>query len=129
MTRRVAAGLALAATLCAPSFAAADDPALYPAAQCAALWFGWDDLARASTLLDRTAGDLARAEAFRRVAYRLTTASAASVDAFIADQRGLMMQMIDEGMYGSGESRSLMERLLQTCDDYGATQPETSAQP
>jgi hypothetical protein len=108
------------------SAAAANDPALYPAAQCSALWFGWDDLARASTLFDRTPGDLARAEAFRSVAHRLTTTSAASVDAFIADQRGLMMQMIDEGLYGAGESRDLMERLLQTCEDFGATQPETA---
>ena len=125
MTVRVAAGFALAAGIALPSLAA-DDPALYPAAQCAALWFGWDDLARASTLLDRTPGDLARAEAFRGVAHRLTSASAASVDAFIADQRGLMMQMIDEGLYGGGESRDLMERLLQTCQDFGATQPETA---
>lgn len=122
--RAAAIGLSTCATA-----TAAHDPAPYPSAQCAALWFGWDDLARVSTLLDRSPGDLARAEAFRRVAYRLTSASAASVDDFIADQRGLMMQMIDEGMYGSGESRSLMEQLLQTCDDYGATQPETSVQP
>ena len=128
MTLRVVAGLALAATLALPALAA-DDPALYPAAQCAALWFGWDDLARASTLLDRTPGDLARAETFRSVAHRLTTASAASVDAFIADQRGLMMQMIDEGLYGGGESRDLMERLLQTCQDFSATQPETARLP
>lgn len=122
---RIAAGLALAAILAVPALAA-DDPALYPAAQCAALWFGWDDLARPSTLLDRTPGDLARAQAFRSVALRLTTTGAASVDAFIADQRGLMMQMIDDGLYGAGESRSLMERLLQTCEAYGATQPETA---
>jgi hypothetical protein len=126
--RRVVAALGLAASLALPSHAA-DDPALYPAAQCAALWFGWDDLARASTLLDRTVGDLARAEAFRSVAHRLTTASEASIDAFIADQRRLMMQMIDEGLYGGGESRDVMERLLQTCEDFGAIQPETAGLP
>ena len=114
---------------CASAPAASADPAPYPAAQCAAFWFGWDDLARASTLLDRTPGDLTRAEAFRSAAHRLTTASPASVDAFIADERGLMMQMIDEGLYGAGESRDLMERLLQTCEDFGATQPETAGPP
>jgi hypothetical protein len=102
------------------------DPALYPAAKCAAFWFGWDDYARRSTLLDRTPGDLARAEAFARVARRMTAGDPQVVDAFIADQRGLMMQMIDEGLYGGGESRDLMERLLQTCQDFGATQPETA---
>ena len=125
---RFAAHLAFAVTFALPA-SAADDPALYPAAQCAALWFGWDDLARGSTLLDRTPGDLARAEAFRRIAFRLTTTGTASVDVFIADQRGLMMQMIDEGLYGGGESRDLMERLLQTCEDFGAMQPETAGRP
>lgn len=71
-------------------------------------------------------GDLARAEAFRQVAHRLTTVGSASVDAFIAEQRGLMMQMIDEGLYSDGPGRRLMERLLQTCGDFGATQPETA---
>jgi hypothetical protein len=108
---------------------AATDPALYPAAQCAAFWFGWDDHAHRSTLLDPTPGDLARAEAFARVTRSLTTGTPQAVDAFIADQRGLMMQMIDDAMYGAGESRSLMERLMQTCADFGATRPETAGLP
>ncbi len=128
MKAAAATALALAAIGPFPA-SGSGDPALYPAAQCAAFWFGWDDFARRSTLLDPTPGDPARAEAFARVAHRLTTGSPEAVDAFIADQRGMMMQMIDEATCGAGESRSLMERLMQTCEDFGATQPETARQP
>jgi hypothetical protein len=124
--RPVAAGLAIAllsVPLAGPA-KAMDDRALYPAAQCAAFWFGWDDFARASTLLDRSAGDLARAEAFRQAALTLTTTGPEAVDAFIARQRPLMFAMIDDAILGNSVSADLMERLLGTCDDFAATRPE-----
>lgn len=124
----VTCGLAFATT-CALPLSAQTDPALYPAAQCAAFWFGWDDHARRSALLDRTPGDLERAGAFRLVAHRLSSGPAAGIDAFIADQRGLMMQMIEEGIFGADDSRGLMERLMQTCADFAETQPETAGLP
>ena len=83
---RAAQGLALAVALAAPLFAG-DDPALFPAAQCAALWFGQDDYAQVSAWLDRDPKDLALAEAFRQVALRQTTQGPAAIDAFIQSQR------------------------------------------
>ena len=116
---RIAAALVLAAM---PALAG-DDPARYPAAQCAAFWLGWDDYATRSALMDRTPGDLDRAERFRAEAHRLTLDTPAAIDAFIAQQRPLMMRLIDEAIYAPGESRSLMERLLQTCGEAPPASP------
>ncbi|MCE2747986.1 MAG: hypothetical protein LW715_04160 [Rhodobacter sp.] len=86
MKGRAAAGLALAAGL-AGQVLAADDPALFPAAQCAALWFGQADYAVVSPYLDSDPEDLELARAFRQVALRQTTQGPAAIDAFIAAQR------------------------------------------
>lgn len=123
----LAAGLAAVPVVGAASPSRADETLPpYPAAQCAAFWFGWDDYARRSALLDPMPGDLARAEAYARAARRLSAGGPSQVDAFIAEQRGLMLRMIDEAMVGPGANRSLMERLMETCDDFAATQPETA---
>jgi hypothetical protein len=121
---RAALALALLAAPQAGPAGADDDPALYPAAQCAAFWFGWDDFARASTLIDRRPGDMARARAFRDAARRLTTAGQGPVDAFIAEQRPLMFALIDDAILGGRVSAELMERLLDTCDRAAAGLPE-----
>jgi hypothetical protein len=112
---------------CGGPAAAAPDPALYPAAQCAALWFGWDDFARASTLLDRRRGDLALAEAWRREALRLTTGPAAMLDAFIADQRPLMAALVEDAILGGRVSADLLDRLLLTCDPAAVQRPDLEA--
>ena len=123
--RGVVAGLVLAMAL-AGAVQAADDPALFPAAQCAALWFGQDDYARVSTYLDRDPKDLQLAEAFRAVAWRLTTQSPAAIDAFIATQRRQMSLLVEAFIFGSDRSsRRLYESLMQDCSDFAATQPET----
>jgi hypothetical protein len=119
-----AVGLAWLSLPLAGSAAATGDPALSPAAQCAAFWFGWDDYARASTLLDRSPGDLDRARAFRAAALRLTNAAPTTVDDFIAEQRPLMFALIDDGILGSRVSDDLIERLLRTCDAAAAGLPE-----
>ena len=104
----------------------ADDPALYPAAQCAALWFGYDDYAAVSPFLEPNPADAALAEAFRQVALRQTTGSAADIDAFITEQRPLMAFLVETYIYGGDRvNRDLYERLMQTCSDFAATQPET----
>jgi hypothetical protein len=61
--RQAVRGLTLALAFAGPA-SAAEDPALFPAAQCAALWFGQDDYAQVSAWLDRDPKDLALAEAF-----------------------------------------------------------------
>ncbi len=125
--RTAATGLALAAALALPCFAA-DDPAEYPAAQCAALWLGQDDYARRSNLLKQDPQDVALGEAFRAVAHRLTNRDAAAIDAFIARQIPLMADLVDMYIYsGDRQSRDLYERLMQDCDSFAATQPETRA--
>ncbi len=106
----------------------ADADALYPAAQCAALWFGYDDYARWSAYLDRDPGDLARARAFRAVAYSLNGGRTGPVDAYVAEQRRLMASMIEAMIYGGDrQSRDLFDRLTQTCADLAADHPETEA--
>jgi hypothetical protein len=108
-----------------PAFAA-DDPALFPAAQCAALWFGQDDYARVSPYLDRDPKDLQLAEAFRAVALRQTTQSPAAIDAFIAAQRRQMSLLVDAFIFGNDRSsRRLYESLMQDCSGFAAKQPET----
>ena len=119
-----------------PAVAAADTPAndatsdqaLYPAAQCAALWYGFDDYARLSAMLDRNEGDPERAEAFKAVAYRLDSGRTDRVDAFVKEQRGLMLTMIDAMIYAGDEpSRDLFRRLTETCESFAAKHPETEA--
>ena len=125
MTARAAAGLALAVAL-AGAAQAADDPALFPAAQCAALWFGQDDYAQMSPYLDRDPKDLALAEAFRAVALRLTTQGPAAIDDFIAAQRDQMSLLVEAFIFGGDRpSRDLYDSLMQDCSDFAAKQPET----
>jgi hypothetical protein len=125
VTARAAAGLALAVAL-AGAAQAADDPALFPAAQCAALWFGQDDYAQISTYLDRDPKDLQLAEAFRAVALRQTTQGPAAIDAFLAQQRDQMRLLVEAFIFGGDRpSRDLYESLMQDCADFAATQPET----
>ncbi len=122
-----APGLVLAAALALPC-EAADDPAEYPAAQCAALWLGQDDYARHSKLLKQDPMDVALAEAFRAVAHRLTNRDAAAIDAFIAQQVPIMSFMVEAYIYGGDrQSRDIYETLMQDCASFAATQPETRA--
>jgi hypothetical protein len=114
------------AALAAEASHAADDPAEFPAAQCAALWLGKDDYARQSGVLERDPGDLVMAEAFRQVAHRLTTRDAAAIDAFIARQVPIMAFMVEAYVYGDDrQSRDLYESLMADCDAFALTQPET----
>jgi hypothetical protein len=122
---RIGTAAAFAAVLASPTLPA-DDPALYPAAQCAAFWLGRDDYARASPFLDRDPADLRLAEAFREVARRQTIGPPAAIDAFIADQRPLMFDLFDAFIYGADkQSSDLHDRLLATCAAFAATQTET----
>jgi|688.fasta_scaffold504353_3 hypothetical protein len=105
---------------------AADDPALFPAAQCAALWFGQDDYAQVSPWLDRDPKDLPLAEAFRAVALRRTTQGPAAIDAFIQAQRLQMGFLVEAFIFGGDrQSRDLHDRLMRDGADFAATQPET----
>ena len=123
--RRAATGLCLAAALASPVLAA-DDPALYPAAQCAAFWFGWHDYAAQSAYLPAEPKDLMRADAFRQVALHLTSQGEKAVDAFIADERQIMAVMVEAYIFGDDrQSRDVTERLMQDCADFAKTQPET----
>jgi hypothetical protein len=125
MTARAAAGLALAVAL-AGAAQAADDPALFPAAQCAALWFGQDDYAQVSPYLDRDPKDLQLAEAFRAVALRQTTQGPAAIDTFLTQQRDQMRLLVEAFIFGGDRpSRDLYESLMQDCADFAAKQPET----
>ena len=120
--------LAFAPNVTAGEMAEISDAARYPAAQCAALWYGFDDYARLSAFLDRNDGDLARAEAFRDVAYRLDGGRTERVDAFVTGQRRLMTRMIEAMIYGGDEqSRDVFRRLAATCESLAAEHPETEA--
>lgn len=116
---------ALVALLAAGAPAQAADGALYPAAQCAAFWLGWDDIARASAFLDARDDDLERAQAFRAAAIRLGGGDVSAIDRFIAQERPGMALMVEAALYGDKISERAQQRLLQTCADFAATQPET----
>ncbi|MCA3435993.1 MAG: hypothetical protein INF48_01585 [Rhodobacter sp.] len=125
MKVRFATGLALAAGL-AGQVLAADDPALFPAAQCAALWFGQADYAVVSPYLDSDPEDLELARAFRQVALHQTTQGPAAIDAFIAAQRRQMRFLVEAFLFGGDrQSRDLYESLMEDCSDFAARQPET----
>ena len=96
------------------------------AARCAAFWYGYDDYAQRSGFLDRHPGDTERARAFRSVAYRLDGGDHARVDAYLAENRGLMELTMEAMIYGGdSQSRDIFDRLTQTCDDLAARHPET----
>ncbi len=123
--RRAATGLVLAAALALPALGA-DDPGLYPAAQCAALLLGQDDYASRSQLLDRNPQDVVLAEAFRKVAHRLTNRDAAAIDSFIAQQIPIMAFLVEAYIFGGDrQSREVYESLWQDCADFAAEHPET----
>ena len=127
MIGRAAQGLGLALALATPALPA-DDPAIYPAAQCAALWFGQDDYAHASNLLDPDPHDLELAEAFRQVALRQTTQNPVAIDAFIGKQRPIMAFMVEAYIFGGDrQSRDVYETLMQDCADFAGNHPETRA--
>ncbi len=98
----------------------------YPAAQCAALWYGYADHAAVSPVLDTGPATLDIADAFRAVAHRLD--DPATDDAFISLQRPLMALLVKAYVaFGSDPDRDIFQRLMQTCDAFAATQPETRA--
>ncbi len=102
------------------------DPGLYPAAQCAALWFGQDDYAAVSRLMEPVPGSLQLADGFRAVALRQSTQGQAGVDQFIAQQRPMMTFLVESYVFGGDEqSRKFYEKLMADCDAFAATQPET----
>ena len=99
---------------------------IYPAAQCAASWAGYSDYGQASAHLDHNPQDIYRASAFRLVALRLATATAEEIDRHIAEQRPLMVSMLDGVFYRSGRtSQKVFDRLTETCARFGAQHPET----
>ncbi|MGO4915545.1 hypothetical protein [Pseudogemmobacter sp. W21_MBD1_M6] len=116
--------------LAAPPGVAATQDALYPAAQCAALWYGYGDYAKASAYLEGEDEAHATADGFYRTAIRLNDGAAAAIDSFVAEQRPLMALMIEAYIYGHDkQSQDLFESLSQICSDFAATQPETRIQP
>ncbi len=105
-----------------PCFA---DEAIYPAAQCAAFWDGFGDAAESLRFLDADPGVAARADAFRAVAYRLSGGKKADIDRKIAEQRPLMALLVEAYVLDADrQSRDIFQRLSQTCEAFGAQQPE-----
>jgi len=118
-----AAPLALA-ILASGSPVSAQDP-VYPAAQCAAFWYGYADYADLSPYLDASPTDLEAAEAFREVALRLA-GDASEVEQFISEQRPQMVRLMESYIFdGDVQSRDIFERLTATCEDFAADHPET----
>ena len=111
--RRIAFGFAVA--MIVPLTADADLAAYVLPAQCAAFWLGRDDFARVSAYLDRNAYDLPLAQEFRDVAVQLNGGAAKLVDAFIAQERPAMAQLIEAAILGDRQSTDLHERLVLRC--------------
>ena len=116
--------VAVALLLGAATGASAAD-SRYPAAQCAAYWLGRDDAARHSAFLDADADDRARADAYAAVAVRSNGGDAGAIKDFIRRERPDMARLVRAAILGDPTSVAVQERLLQTCADYAATQPET----
>jgi hypothetical protein len=99
--------------------------ALYPAAQCAAFWYGYADYATLSPYLDFEQSDVEAAEAFRAVAVRLG-APETEIIAFMDAERPRMTRLMESYIYdGDAQSRDIFERLSTTCEDFAARHPET----
>ncbi|MHC0054086.1 hypothetical protein [Actibacterium sp. D379-3] len=105
--------------------------ALFPAAQCAAFWLGYGDFQSRYAIASGDAADAYRVAAdFRAAAIRLGGGDATAVDAYISEQRPLMLLMNKSFMIdGNRESQDMFDRLARTCDDFATTQPETREQP
>ena len=96
-----------------------------PAAQCAAIWYGYADYAELSAHLSANPADTEMAKAFRDVAVGLD-GDAARVDGYIADQRPQMVRLVDSYIFGGDQqSRDLFERLTTRCHDVAGRHPET----
>lgn len=105
--------------------AIAGDPALYPAAQCAAFWLGREDYAQSGGWLDPDPLSADRAAAFRAVALRLAPDRAVDIDARIAEQRPMMARLHEAAIdWADRQSIDLLEDLTQTCGAFAATAPE-----
>ena len=122
----MARGAGLAFLLLAPLPVGASDPAIYPLAQCAAFWFGFDDYARRSAYLERRSDDRARADAFLAAAIRVDGGNRARVTAYVTEQRPAMDRMMEAMIYaGDRQSREIFERLSETCRAAADRHPET----
>lgn len=105
--------------------AGAGDPAIYPAAQCAAFWLGREDYAQAGGWLDPDPLSAQRAAAFRAAALRLAPDRAAEIDTRIADQRPRMARLHEAAIdWADRQSIDLLEDLTQTCGTFAASAPE-----
>ena len=98
----------------------------YPdAVQCAAYWLGRADYAAATTYLPGEDSAHTIGEAFRLVALRLSD-DPVKTEAYIEDQRGLMMLLLDAHIYSNdSQSRDLSERLIARCGELAMTYGET----
>jgi len=115
-----------AALLTSSGAQAYDDAAIYPAAQCAAFWLGFNDYAKRSPFLDSSPDDLNRSNAFRLVAVRLAPARVAEIDRTIQDQRSAMALLAEAVIYANDkQSRKVFETLTQTCESFASKHPET----
>ncbi len=124
---KVLAVFGLCAALLAGHGAQAEaDKAIYPAAQCAAFWLGFNDYAKRSPFLDSNPDYLAQADAFRRIALRLNPARAAEIEQTIRDQRDDMALLTEAVIYANDkQSRKVFETLAQTCESFANAHPET----
>lgn len=127
--------MALARPACLAALLATAFPAqgrelvTFPAAQCAAFWLGRDDYARRSAFLDREPSDRTRAAAFRAAAVRLNGGDAAAVDAFIAGERGNMALTFERFVLGDRTAEDVHDILLDACEGFAPTAPETRGLP
>ena len=117
--------MCLCAALCSGGGArAAEDPAIYPAAQCAAFWLGFSDYAQRSAFLDYDPDDLTHSQMFRDIAVNLSPSRTDEIDAKISSERTAMALLVEAMIYGGDEqSRDVVERLTATCDRFAADHP------
>ncbi|MCX8224878.1 MAG: hypothetical protein OTI35_02300 [Sulfitobacter sp.] len=115
-----------AALLASSGAQADDDAAIYPAAQCAAFWLGFNDYAKWSPFLDSSADNVKRSNAFRAVAVRLAPTRVTEIDRAIQDQRSAMALLAEAVIYANdNQSRKVFETLTQTCESFASKHPET----
>lgn len=113
--------------LAAAGARASDDPALYPAAQCAAFWLGFSDYAKRSPFLDYDPDDVNRSETFRDIALHLSPDRAAEIDARIASERPAMALLAEAVIYGGdAQSRTVFEKLTGRCERFADGYPEVT---
>lgn len=113
----------------AADVSAAEDPAIYPGAQCAAFWYGFSDFTQLTPFMTVNPRDVAQAETFREIALRLAPDRRSEIEQTIAEQRPQMALLAEAMIYGDDtQSMEIFQNLAETCERFAAENADKTEQ-